>query len=106
MEPQTVQTSGPGTALSWFPLVRLLYVPSATEHLRGEGEGEQCPALPLSPLKATRAKLLPAVTENIQGCHTYLPCKGPGARAKLSGGRCAGGGASALTLNLQPCAYL
>lgn len=81
MEPQTVQTSGPGTALSWFPLVRLLlYVPSATEHLRGEGEGEQCLASPLSPLKAKRAKLLPAVTENIQGCHTYSLCKGPGAR--------------------------
>lgn len=79
MEPQTVQTSGPGTALSWFPLVRLLlYVPSATEHLRGGGE--QCPAPPLSPLKATRAKLFPAVTENIQGGHTYSLCKGPGAR--------------------------
>lgn len=65
-------------------------------------EGEQCPAPPLSPLKATRAKLLPAVTENIQGCHAYPLCKGPGARAKLSGGHCAGGGASALTLNLQP----
>lgn len=106
MEPQTVQTQV--QAPSWFLLVRLFYVLSETEHLRGEVEGEQCPAPPLSPLKATRAKLLPAVTENIQGCHAYQLCKGPGARAKLSGGHCAGGGASALTLNLQPlepCTY-
>lgn len=30
-----------------------------------------------------------AVTENIQGRHTYPLCKGPGAGAKLSGGHCA-----------------
>lgn len=73
--PRTVQTSGPHTALFGSLLVRLLRLPPATEHLRGEGggwseggkQGRQCLDPPLSPLKTTRAKLLPAGTENAQG---------------------------------------
>lgn len=58
MEPQTVQTQV--QAPSWFLLVRLFYVLSETEHLRGEVEWGTVPGSPTEPPQGHKSQTAPS----------------------------------------------